>query len=196
MNDSILHIADTLGQIANVSVARNTNELNSIMPWIVALFIGIFTIIANIIINKNQRELTRISLKNQLDISVNSINKDILSKNRQEWINTLRDCVSDYLSSHELSKLIVKHDKKGTDTPPEYRTEFKTWQSLTYKIQMLLNPNEEKSKKLFDLMRNLNLATDYYSNAKENEYESIKNKIIETTQLILKEEWERVKRIE
>jgi hypothetical protein len=182
-------------------------DINQFMPWIVALLIGILSLIVTIIVNRsqqkvsiknieNQQEIAVKNIENQTNLSKQVINRDILSKNRQEWINTLRESVSGYLSSHELSKLILQFDKKGKETPPEYRAEFKTWQSLLYKIELLLNPNEGKSRKLIDLMTQLNLSTDYHSMSKENEYEKIKNEIIHVTQTILKEEWERVKKIQ
>lgn len=195
MNDSIFILSDTLNVHISDTLAKNGGDLNNIMPWIVALLIGGLSIIANILINKGQRRLTMLSLQNQSDLALKSINKDILSKNRQEWINTLRDCISNYLSSHELSKLIAQH-KKSAKTPPEYGQEFKIWQSLGYKIQLLLNPNEEKSKQMIELMTKLNLATDYRSYSKEEDYERIKNEIIKIGQSILKEEWERVKKLE
>jgi hypothetical protein len=160
-------------------------DINQSMPWIVAFLIGFSSAIINILVSKNQRK-----------ISIQAINKDILSKNRQEWINTLRDSVSQYLSSHELSKLIRQYDKKNKNTQPEYKEEFKSWQLLYYKIKLLLNPNEGNSKKLIELMTLLNLATDYSSMSKEAEYERIKNEIIKVTQIILKEEWEKVKKLQ
>ena len=195
MNDSIYLLRDTLNVQLSHSLSKNNGDLNDIMPWIVALLIGGLTILANILINKGQRKLTMLNLKNQSELAIKSINKDILSNNRQEWINTLRDCISNYLSSHELSKLIAQH-KKSPETPPEYGQEFKIWQSLSYKIQLLLNPNEDKSKQMVELMTKLNLATDYRSFSKEENYENIKNEIIKLSQSILKEEWERVKKLE
>ncbi|MBP1640754.1 MAG: hypothetical protein H6Q17_2337 [Bacteroidetes bacterium] len=99
-------------------------DINQSMPWIVAFLIGFSSAIINILVSKNQRK-----------ISIQAINKDILSKNRQEWINTLRDSVSQYLSSHELSKLIRQYDQKNKNTQPEYKEEFKSWQLLYYKIK-------------------------------------------------------------
>ncbi len=178
---------------ANNSELNNLIQINNYMPWIVALMIGVLTIIANILINKNQSKNAEKTLKIQSVLSLKSIQKDILSNNRQEWINSLRNYVSNYIASHEMSKIIVQNDKNNT---PEYRVEFKKWQSFSYKIELMLNPIEEKSKELKELMTDLNLATDYSSFAKEQSYESIKNDIIKITQNILKEEWERVKSIE
>jgi hypothetical protein len=171
-------------------------DINQSMPWIVAFFIGSLSLIVNILVNKSQRKISIKNIENQTEISRQVINKDILSKNRQEWINTLRDSVSQYLSSHELSKLIRQYDQKSKSTQPEYREEFKSWQSLYYKIKLLLNSNEENPKQLIELMTQLNLATDYSSMSKEAEYERIKNEIIKVTQIILKEEWERVKKLQ
>jgi len=193
MDKLIIKIYESVSLIKNL---ESDIDINQLMTWIVAFLIGVFSLIVNILVHKNQQKLALKNIEFQSEQSRQLIKKDILSKNRQEWINTLRDSVSNYLSSHELSKLIVKHDKKGTETPPEYRNEFKIWQSLDYKIKLLLNPEEEKSKKLINLMTQLNLSTDYYSNSKEIEYEKIKNEIIQLTQSILKEEWERVKTLQ
>ncbi|MCG2587860.1 hypothetical protein [Rhodohalobacter sulfatireducens] len=59
-----------------------------------------------------------------------------------------------------------------------------------------MNPEEEKSKELKKLMVQLNEATDYHSKRKEELYEETKNSILSVTKEILKEEWERVKRLE
>lgn len=191
MNNFIILASDSL-----TLTKENPIDMNQYMPWVVALLIGIFSLVVNLLVHKNQQKLALKSMELQSEQSKQVIKKDILSKNRQEWINTLRDSISDYLSSHELSKLIVKYDKKGTETPPEYRSEFKKWQSLYYKIKLMLNPNEDKSRKLIELMTQLNLSTDYYSNEKEAKYEIIQNEIIQVTQSILKEEWERVKNLQ
>ncbi len=193
---NLIITSDSLSLITGVKLIEKAIDINQFMPWVVALLIGFLSLVVNILVHKNQQKIALKSLSIQSEQYGQLIKKDILSKNRQEWINTLRDSVSNYLSSHELSKLIVKHDKKGKDTPPEYRNEFKIWQSLEYKIKLLLNPEEEKSKKMIELMTLLNLSTDYYSDLKEAEYEKIKNEIIQLTQSILKEEWERVKSLQ
>lgn len=171
-------------------------NINEYMPWVVALVIGILTVLVNVLIFKNQQKITLKNLEVQTELSKLAIKKDILSKNRQEWINTLRNDISSYLSSHELSKLIIQYNKKGKETPPEYGEEFRKFQLLEYKINLLLNPNEDKSKRLIELMIQLNKSTDYYSKSKEDKYEKNKNEIIKITQSILKEEWERVKKLE
>jgi hypothetical protein len=188
--------SDTLPLIVGDSFVEKSCDINQTMPWIVALLIGILTVVISFFVHKSQRKLTLKNLEIQVKLSSQTIKKDILSNNRQKWINTLRDSVSEFLSSHELSKLINQHDKKSNGTLPEYREEFKKWQLLYYKIQLLLNPNEEKSQKLLELMIQLGVFTDYSSNSKEAEYEKIQKEIIKVTQLILKEEWERVKKLE
>lgn len=166
------------------------------------LIVALMTLLVNYFLTQSQIRtgLKSIKLQNRSaqDIAELEINKDVKSTNRMVWANELRNSVSEYIANHEYIKLISQNDspqKIGTPTN-EWKEGFKKWTALSYKIELLLNPHEEKSRKLKELMTQLNEATDYHSKNKEELYEQYKNSILAVTKEILKEEWERVKKLE
>ncbi|HDY8182999.1 TPA: hypothetical protein RQL23_004405 [Vibrio vulnificus] len=136
---------------------------------------------------------------------------EMLSRNRQEWINSLRDCISEYMGqvqsldtqSKLLDSKLKQYQKFSLDqgitlTFDLYNelsdAETKAWATRT-RIKLYLNPKEELSKNLMVQIDTL------YEVAKEQEIRETghvsfwqaleKAEVI--TQEILKTEWERVK---
>ena len=111
----------------------------------------------------------------------------IVSNNRQKWINTLRDDISKFLAS--TTKLVS--DKSESNNGGLKRENVDALWLEFYKIQLLLNPNEEDHNNLISYLRDVIAAindTDSFTNKRSD--------VIETSQIILKREWERVKRFE
>jgi len=126
-----------------------------------------------------------------LDIAKRQFNASVLSVNRQEWINTLRDQIADQLADiarfpHEKSLL--------HQNPAEYYERVHKMSRCTTKIQLLLNPGEEDHRQLADLIRRTVLLL---SKLPEEEIGSqlsgLQTEIVSQSQKILKREWERVK---
>lgn len=113
----------------------------------------------------------------------------VLSGNRQAWINSLRDQIAEF-----ISVLAVMHSANWTSrTDKDYDDEFKRILLLSFKVQLMLNPEEEDHKKLSDL---LVAAQSTLSNAEGNnstEGAKITCDIVPLAQSILKREWVRVK---
>jgi len=172
-------------------------NINSMMTLFVPLITVIITVIVNIVITKFQLKKYELDIKTQKEIADNVIKRDVKATNRQQWINTLRDLVSEYIANHEFAKLVAQFDPKiNGEKRPEYKEAFKKVLNLGYKIELMLNPTESKSQKVVKLMTELNKVTNYSSFAYEDKYEQIKHEILDVTKEILKEEWEKVKRLE
>lgn len=173
--------------------------LEKIMPWIVALIIGCLTIF----ITRNQIKASKESINKQIDASMKiaqlEINKSVLSGNRQDWINTLRDTSSELVANLESLNIELINAKLIKQT-----REFKLNQKYTFeisrlgtKIELLLNPIEEKTKIALDALKNMSssIITD---EAITSDYNRIGYKVhekvfLDTIKKILKEEWQRVK---
>ena len=80
-----------------------------IFTWITALLIGTLPLIYT---NKQIR-LSKKTFDEQIkvskEIALLDYNKSVKSTNRQEWINTLRDCVSEYLAEIETYKVNLEN---------------------------------------------------------------------------------------
>lgn len=157
----------------------------------------------------------RNSLKNQKEIAnqdrqqaKEAIRAEILSRNRQEWINSLRDTTSEFIAGvmkivdlHALKDGTAQaHQALNTQNPNDYALEWcvklheakSTAVSLRSKIHLLANPAEAAFKEFLPLIDKL------YEEAVDNKgtVNDLTLKVFEAAQNILKKEWERVKDLE
>lgn len=98
-----------------------------------------------------------------------------ISEFRQNWINELRDSISDFQSHGVLP-----------DNDPTKDREF---YRLGTKIELLMNPNDPDYGKLQDLMYGFLIAADGDTVSKYRNNAAL----VEVSQRILKREWERLK---
>lgn len=154
----------------------------------------------------------RISTKSQETIATNRDKTELekakaetLSRNRQEWINTLRNSIADYISTvlaiEDLFALKMGLDPNQTHlTADQIVANGREWsyklhlgkteaQRLKAKICLLTNPAEDQFIKLITLVNELYVA----AINKASDLEEKTAKLTEISQNFLKKEWERVK---
>ncbi|MBB1315821.1 hypothetical protein [Aliivibrio sp. SR45-2] len=153
---------------------------------------------------QQQRELAE--ERNRLEIEKSK--KEVIANNRQNWINSLRATVADYIASiqkldshtktREAKLSSLKNDKHIDQVINIYNQleldESEAW-SLKARINLHLNPNENDSKELILELENLfNIAKNdkVHENGHDEFWDSLE-KIERLTRTILKTEWERVK---
>ena len=118
-------------------------------------------------------------VKVQLKSSINSTN-------RQEWINTLRNEITDYLFTFvEIEGMWFDKADKAEFTDPLNRL-----RKHKIKISLLLNPNE-KEHQVF--IKSIDEAYLTLKNPSPKALKFAEEKIVKLSQNILKKEWERVK---
>ena len=167
-----------------------TNWYVLILP-LVTIFIVVFGTILSIktISIKSQESLSALSDSNNNQYKMNKENIDsekersqesIISENRQKWINTLREDISSLLSN------MTQYKPANTETRAIM---FNALWLEYYKIQLLLNPNEDDHKELVTAIKNCLSSID----ADTEEFVKNQDFIIEISQKILKREWVRVK---
>lgn len=146
------------------------------MPWIAALIIGFISYL----IGSGQIKIQK---------------KVMTSNNRQIWINTLRDNVSDYLGKIEHYSVIINSFSNDKDKLKEIVREpiQQEIYSLNTKIVLLLNPLEHNSKELINFLSKYTKSI-FGEKDEEISEEELKQKILDITKVILKTEWERVKK--
>ena len=164
----------------------NIEIINQIAPLVVALFIGLCSVGGSIWVSMYQRKIT-----------IDKIKQEISTKIKQEWISEFRNSISEFLSSHEMAKLIFRYHMQGIEYNHEYAVQYKNWQHLYYKIPLMFNTNDENSKKLVKLMHSLNLAaSDYKDKTQDIQYENVKNEIIEVARIILNLKWQEIQEMQ
>jgi len=189
LEKNVILSKDILNNLLEIKSEKTSSfDMQKNMPWIGAIFIGVFTVIANYIINNQIRKTNIESLNRQLantrEINQKDFNKTVLSGNRQVWINDLRDIISKILSKTlSLSlKKSVTHD------------ELQELIYLISKTELMLNP--EKDIDFVTKLKELELCFIDIQSCKSTFLDidpfisSVKN-FAKTT---LKTEWERVKK--
>jgi hypothetical protein len=190
LNQPFLLSNDTI-KIKTFQPEQGTKSTGKNMPWIAALIVGLLTILANVLLNKSLRDLSKESLKQQLDngLKINQLQfkSSLASNNRQTWINSLRDNISEFISRVISLHLLIA--KEGKDNLAHKSKEYDELHTLRWKIVLMLNSNNEiEHKELEEMIDN---AFKFESN-NEDFFVNL-DKIKEQTQKIIKNEWEVIK---
>lgn len=131
-------------------------------------------------------------------ISRQQIKATVLSGNRQQWINTLRDCIADFQTKAKIAIVeadLANHEQTSAAANSGNHDEaMKTMHLLVNKIALLINPREQDHSELISRLNDL-LVHCIEGDPGDREKERILQTSITTIgQEILKREWERVKK--
>lgn len=109
---------------------------------------------------------------------------------RQQWIDNLRNTISEFYSTTKNIMLLWnRFDKHNRDTEAIY----KEFEEKVSKIKLLINPNESDHRNLINIVDRID--TDLYDPLYEDkDINNLLKNLIDCTQAILKREWERVKK--
>jgi hypothetical protein len=114
---------------------------------------------------------------------------NVVSANRQTWINALRDTVSEYQSSVNGMTVFLSAGKYNTS---EFHERFDRLEFLRAKIKLLINPNEADHQKLVEIVSGQKPGQ--LTDEELSRMIASQNELTVVTQKILKREWERVKK--
>lgn len=117
----------------------------------------------------------------------------VLSKNRQEWINKLRDLLAEYeailFNVHADFKLSGNLREKDKGLSEMMRANL-----IRSQVKLLVNPKEDDHSALLELMLKLDDAATHGDDAHTKIFTTLDKEYIALAQNILKREWERVKK--
>ncbi len=109
-----------------------------------------------------------------------------ISTFRQEWINNVREVLSEILTQGEIYVGVAYQDNEEA-----YREKVKLIEVI-YKAKLFLNRNEDLSKTLIKKIETI--PEDYFGKrGKKLEYANLKKELSILMQDLLKEEWKRVR---
>lgn len=189
--------------------------LGAFIAGLIPAYIAWYTIKKNISAMKEDRVHQQDSFDKdrnaQLEIATKNIKAQVISANRQQWINSLRESTAEYLSAvHSLrkSRTIARHcatlsKKDGTDFFIVHRDAINSMtndarivENLKYKILLLVNPAEPEAIEINRILQEISLNTGSLQKRpnKQNLY-ALGKELIAITQIYLKKEWVRVKDI-
>lgn len=121
----------------------------------------------------------------------------VISANRQEWINTLRDCIAEFQVKAKIvtveTKLASQDSTSFASDPTSFDQAVEKIRVLLNKVALLINPNETDHADLLKLMEKVDLCINEDS-IDDEKHDSLQKEITSLAQKILKREWERVKK--
>ncbi|MDE0640814.1 hypothetical protein PWJ77_10050 [Bacillus sp. CNPSo 3703] len=115
---------------------------------------------------------------------------DALTKQRIEWLNTVRKNFVDFNNlSHELFFAINLNEKSSN-----IYEKFYLLKKTKFNMSLLLNPKESRVRSLNDKSKELlDVITTEIENIDAEKLKSLRNSIYFNQQIILKSEWKRIK---
>lgn len=215
--DSINQTLLRVGQIPTVHVDTGfgwDTLFGSIVAGAIPAFIAWYTIKKNLAALEQDRAHQQSSFDKdrnaQLDIAAKNLNAQVLSANRQQWINSLRDSTAEFIGAvHQLrkSRTIARHcahvsKKNSIDFLIEYRHEITAMTSdsrnvdnLTYKIRLLINPSEPEGIKITELVNTIRKSTGSFQKKPDRAViAACAEELVTVMQSYIKKEWDRVKK--
>jgi len=189
--------------------------LGAFIAGLIPAYIAWYTIKKNISAMKEDRLHQQESFDKdrnaQLEIATKNIKAQVISANRQQWINNLRESTADYLSAvHSLrkSRTIARHcvalsKKDGTDFLMVHRdainsmtSDARIVENLKYKIMLLVNPAEPEAIEITRILQEISSNTgSFQKKPNKQKLYALSKDLIAITQVYLKNEWVRVKDI-
>jgi hypothetical protein len=134
-------------QIKNVS-EKNQSFLEKNMPWVAALLIGIISAAINIIVAQQLRKSNENNLQKQLESNEKTklveFKATIAAKNRQEWLNDLRNTLSELIATANCF-ILENNTSKHLESIKELTYKIYSYKS---KISMLLNSEKDEQREL------------------------------------------------
>ena len=189
--------------------------LGAFIAGLIPAYIAWYTIKKNIAAMKEDRVRQQESFDkdrdSQLEIATKNIKAQVISANRQQWINNLRESTAEYLSAiHSLrkSRTIARHclslsKKDGSDFFIAHRDAINTMtedarivENLKYKILLLVNPAEPEAIEINRILQEVSENTGSFDKSPNKKMlYKLSNDLVAITQVYLKNEWVRVKDI-
>jgi hypothetical protein len=126
-------------------------------------------------------------------IAKRQISASTITTSRQQWINNLRETISDFLAKANTVYGLAKNHYANEQSI----LRIEQLAQLNYKIHLLINPNEEDHSKLARLVDYISSSLNKLAKTEDidliHEVGDKQEELIKLSQQILKREWERVK---
>ena len=130
-------------------------------------------------------------------VSKKQIQASVVSANRQDWINTLRNNISEFQTKAKIatveSKLASDLRSEFAADPNSFDDAMKEITLLANRIELLINPNEDDHSTLIDKVNELLEFCSSGDPTNNEKHDRLQDQITSVGQQILKREWERVK---
>lgn len=138
------------------------------------------------------------SNKSALDKLNFQLKAEIISKQRQEWMDSVRDSAANLLAEYDhVYGLIIDH---GTDNQPRITELHLSTSRKAILIRLKLNPNKPVQKDVIDAIDSMAMLFHYASFKKDenhdHQYDLLRKKYLNSLNILFEETWGSIKRLE
>jgi len=202
-------VTDTLK--VQISSSPSTSEKND-RPWQIPVLVGIFAFVATITASLINKQTTLKSIDTNKEIAIKQIqhshyatvhqfNSTLKTKNRQDWINDVRNTISEFISSS--IKINIEFQDPSTESKQKIKDIHEKITINRAKLKMLLNPEKPLHNNVLismdDLMdiydsHLLNFRTKLgtYDN---NKFKIAADKLIDNGRILSYSEWQKIQKL-
>lgn len=176
---------------------------NKAMPWIASIFIAILTVIVNLVISFSTRRTSLKVVTAQIESSVNlatvQFHSTLNSKNRQDWINEVRNCISEFAT--QVRQLNIQLQQKEEDAVKTFDLHGKVYLYKS-KLKLLLTPTIDEHAAFLQSMEDLVSVLEIHVLNNKSNVGSYSNqdfivksdRMIENGRQMLYFEWQKIQR--
>lgn len=170
-----------------------TMSLDKNMPWIAALLIGFSAAFVNFWVahrlrQSNERNLQR-QIENSKETTLTQFNATLATKNRQDWINELRQTLSEFLTySMCLTPSFVPLE------PEEHKKYLEKLAFTKSKIELLINVDKQEQIELLVALDNvLEVLSKGKGDFNKEEMQLARSKTISAARKLFRIHWKKIK---
>ncbi len=188
------------------------NVVNKSMPWIASLIIGMMTVIVSVKVSKASSKNVDKQIEASTRIAIEQINSSkelaltefkatLNSKNRQDWINEVRNCLSEYITQCRMLNIECQNTPISSEKFEDY---FSKTNYNYYRLLLLLKHNKDEHSPLFTLLNEMSgLMDKHILNARHeiNDYDNVailqkQNEIVKAGMELFYFEWNKIQKME
>jgi len=125
-------------------------------------------------------------------IATKQIHANVVSTNRQTWINRLRDCLADFQASASMLALRNMYSEPTIESE-DYIKSITRLSHLRYQVELLINPKEDDHRQLMNLVGEIMRVAWTGDKDGMKQFGDLQAKLVVISQEVFKREWERVK---
>ena len=179
-------------------ILKNLVEIKEILStksseWMPAVFALLGVFIAGLWQFLNTKiNLKALNLSKELEIK-----SEIISKQRQQWMDQIRKVSAEFLAEYDV---IVCDMGKDLITQEEHDVLYKSANAKGNLITLMLNPNKESQKSAMQALTKIQSIVNVYEqkgiDVALKEYDEVRDKFAKELLTIFGETWKQIKRLE
>lgn len=172
-------------------------------PWVIPSGIALLTVIVNIFISLYSQKiaLTNVEkqIKSSLALAALQFDTTLYLKNRQDWINEVRNSLSEFLTHSNLVNIELQEVTQNMTARKAIHEKLSLNRN---KLRLALNPKIKEHEKLLESIGALMNVLDIHilnTNSQQRQYDNIDfmrkaDKVIEDGRFVLYKEWDKIQK--